>query len=151
MSEEQIEQLEEVNELVKVENVEEQISEKVKGSKWKKPLLRLGLAMLAVFLYSIYILFSPNIFPRTEEKAFLCIPDSSNFDTVINLLENEAKVWNVSAFKQVSGLLRYGNKIRPGKYELKKGMNLSNVQKQQLIAFLKTLTDYKLLSDKRFY
>ena len=35
--------------------------------------------------------------------------------------------------------------------ELKKGMNLSNVQKQQLIAFLKTLTDYKLLSDQRFY
>jgi cytochrome c peroxidase len=35
--------------------------------------------------------------------------------------------------------------------ELKKGMNLSNVQKQQLIAFIKTLTDYKLLSDQRFY
>jgi cytochrome c peroxidase len=35
--------------------------------------------------------------------------------------------------------------------ELKKSMNLSNVQKQQLIAFLKTLTDYKLLSDQRFY
>lgn len=123
MSEEQIEQLEELNELGKVENVEEQILEKVKVSKWKKPLMRVGLLVLALFIYLVYILFAPNIFPRNEDKAFLCIPDSANFESVINLLDKDAKVWNVSAFKQVAGILRYGSKVRPGKYELKKGMN----------------------------
>jgi cytochrome c peroxidase len=34
---------------------------------------------------------------------------------------------------------------------LKKGMKLSASEKSNLIAFLKTLTDYQLLSDRRFY
>ncbi len=123
MSEEQIEQLEEIEQPDSREKVDEVLNEKAKDSKWKKYLLRVGLSALVVFVYFLYILFAPNIFPRSEEKAFLCIPDSSSFESVVHLLDKEAKVWNSSAFKQVAGLLRYGNKIRPGKYELRKGMN----------------------------
>lgn len=126
MSEEQIEQLEQIEQDLKIEETEknqEKLDIKVRSTKWKKPLKQGGLVILALFIYFVYILFAPNIFPRSDEKAFLCIPDSSNFDSVVILLDKEAKVWNVSAFKQVAGLLRYGNKIRPGKYELKKGMN----------------------------
>jgi len=81
------------------------------------------LVFLAVIVYFAYILFMPNIFPKTEEKAFLCIPDSSNFDDVINKLGKEAKVLNMSAFTQVSKILQYGEKIHSGRYALKSGMN----------------------------
>ena len=123
MSEEQLEKLAEIEKLDQIEKTEEQLDLKAKVPKWKKPFLMAGLLALTFFIYFVYILFAPNIFPRSDEKAFLCIPDSSNFDSVVILLDKEAKVWNTTAFKQVAGLLRYGVKIRPGKYELKKGMN----------------------------
>lgn len=88
-----------------------------------KPLKWLLLAVLAVFIYFVYILFAPNILPRSETKAYLCIPDSSTFNDVTNILDKNANVINMSAFKQVAGLLHYGEKIRSGRYELKKGMN----------------------------
>jgi UPF0755 protein len=81
------------------------------------------LAFLAVIVYIAYILFMPNIFPKTDEKAFLCIPDSSNFNDVVNKLEKEAKVVNMSAFNQVAEILQYGEKIHSGRYALKSGMN----------------------------
>ncbi|MEI7503960.1 MAG: hypothetical protein WCJ61_11810 [Paludibacter sp.] len=79
--------------------------------------------IITIIIYFAYILFMPNIFPRTEEKAYLCIPDSSTFNDVVNKLEKDAKVGNTLAFKQVAGLLQYGAKIRSGRYELKSGMN----------------------------
>jgi UPF0755 protein len=88
----------------------------------KKIIKWFGLGILALILYFAYILFFPNIFPRTEEKAYLCIPDSSNYNDVQILLEKDAKIINMSAFKQVASLLHYGTKIRSGRYELKKGM-----------------------------
>jgi len=88
----------------------------------KKVLSWVGFVVLALFLYVAYILFFPNIFLRTEEKAYLCIPDSSTYNDVQILLEKDAKIINMSAFKQVASLLHYGTKIRSGRYELKKGM-----------------------------
>ena len=78
---------------------------------------------VAVALYFTYILFIPNISPKGDDKAYLCIPDGSTFGDVINILERDAKVSNTMAFKQVAGILRYGDKIRSGRYELKSGMN----------------------------
>ena len=88
-----------------------------KISKW------IGYGVVAVFLYFAYILFAPNIFPKTGEKAFLCIPDSSTFNDVTRLLEKDANVLTLFSFKQVAGILHYGEKIRSGRYELKRGMN----------------------------
>lgn len=88
-----------------------------------KPIKWIGLAIVAVFIYFVYILFAPNILPRTHEKTYLYITDSCTFKDVTRLLEKDARVLNMSSFKQVSGLLRYGAKIRSGRYELKSGMN----------------------------
>jgi UPF0755 protein len=97
---------------------------KTKKSKAiNKPVKWIGYALLAVVLYFAYILFMPNIFPRSEKKAYLCLPDSSKFEDVITLLEKKATVTNTSAFRQVASLLHYGDKVRPGRYELKSGMN----------------------------
>jgi cytochrome c peroxidase len=46
------------------------------------------------------------------------------------------------------GILENSQNLSP---LLKKGMKLSASEKSNLIAFLKTLTDYQLLSDRRFY
>ena len=78
---------------------------------------------IAAFMYLVYILFSPNFFPSSDKKAYLYIADSSSFEDVVLNLQQNAKVVNSSAFRQVAGLLHYGAKIRPGRYELKTGMN----------------------------
>lgn len=94
-----------------------------KAKALSKPIKWIGYAVLAIFIYFVYILFAPNILPRTEKKAYLCIPDSSSFNDVTRILGKEANVINMSAFKQVAGLLHYGEKIRSGRYALKSGMN----------------------------
>ncbi len=78
---------------------------------------------VALFLYIVYILFAPNIFTKSDDKTFLLIPDSSSFEDVTNILENDTRIINLSSFKQVSMLLQYGKKIHPGRYKLKSGMN----------------------------
>lgn len=78
---------------------------------------------IAAFIYLVYILFSPNFFLSSDKKAYLYIADSSSFEDVVLNLQQNVKVVNSSAFRQVAGLLHYGAKIRPGRYELKTGMN----------------------------
>jgi len=78
---------------------------------------------VAAFLYVAYIFFAPNIFPGSNEKSYLCIPENSTYNDVTILLEKKGRVLNLSAFNQVSGILHYGEKIRSGRYELRKGMN----------------------------
>jgi UPF0755 protein len=74
-------------------------------------------------IYGVYVLFAPNIYLKTDESSYLCIPDSSSFEQVILLLEKEAKVLNVSAITQTALLFRYPKSIRSGRYELSAGMN----------------------------
>ena len=78
---------------------------------------------IIVFLYFSYILFAPNISTKQSEKAYLCIPDSSTLNDVIDILTKEATVYNISSFRQVSALLHYGKIIHPGRYALKSGMS----------------------------
>src|SRR5665647_3446231 len=103
-----------------MEKIKTQPKKKQKVSKYIK---WTGYLAITIVVYFAYILFMPNIFTRTEEKAYLCIPDSSTFYDVVKILEKEAKVSNTLAFKQVAGLLQYGAKIRSGRYEMKSGMN----------------------------
>ena len=79
--------------------------------------------VLLVFIYGAYILFAPNFSPKTDEKAYLCIPDNSTFEDVTRLLEQKAEVHTMFSFRQVASLLHYGQKIRSGRYEIKSGMN----------------------------
>jgi len=83
----------------------------------------IGYALVVAFLYIVYIFFAPNFFQKTNEKAFLCIPDSSTFEDVVSLLNQASKVGNTNSFIQVAGIMHYGEKIRSGRYELKQGMN----------------------------
>lgn len=88
----------------------------------KKPLFWLFALVIAIFLYCTYVFFVPNILINKEEKAYLCIRDSSSMDDVIAELKKTATVLNISAFRQVATVINY-TKIRPGRYELSDGMN----------------------------
>jgi len=94
-----------------------------KSKGLNKPIKWIGFVILAIFLYFAGIFFVPNIFPHSDEKAFLCIPDSSTFNDVTKILSKDARVMNLSSFKQVAGILHYGTRIRSGRYALKTGMN----------------------------
>lgn len=97
---------------------------KTKQSKGlKQPIKWIVYIGLAIFLYFTALFIIPNIFPKTDEKAFICIPDSSSLNDVTQLLEKDATVLSMFSFKQVAGLLHYGTKIRSGRYALKSGMN----------------------------
>ena len=88
-----------------------------------KPIKWIGYAVLVIFLYFVAVFFAPNIFPTKNQKAYLCIPDSSTFHDVTKLLSKDAHVMSLSSFKQAARLLHYGSKIHSGRYELKTGMN----------------------------
>lgn len=76
-----------------------------------------------VVVYCAYILFAPNFSVPTDEKTYLHITENSTFDDVISQLEKEANIVNTLSFRQVSAVLQYNKRIRPGRYEITPGMN----------------------------
>ena len=76
-----------------------------------------------VVVYCAYILFAPNFSVPNDEKTYLHITENSTFDDVISQLEKEANIVNTLSFRQVSAVLQYNKRIRPGRYEITPGMN----------------------------
>ncbi len=93
-----------------------------KTKVFPKLLKWLFVALCAVFVYFAYILFAPNFAYKGIEKQYLCIPDSTSENKFYQQIENEFKVHNMSALKQVAALLQY-QKIRSGRYFVTKGMS----------------------------
>lgn len=74
--------------------------------------------------YQLYsYIFMENV---KSEKAFI-IREGTNFDQIINLLEENDIVLNYKAFKWVSKKKNYANLIKPGRYLFKKGMNTNQM------------------------
>ncbi len=83
----------------------------------------MGVVILILVIFVGYLLFAPNIFPVSEEKGFLCIPDSSTFKDVQKYLQRDARVLNFKTFNYAAHLMHYGDNIHPGRYQLKTAMN----------------------------
>ena len=94
-----------------------------KPKKTKRFILYAALAALLVFVYLLFMLFAPNFSAKSDEKAFLKIPDNSTFEQVTDSLQKNADVFSLMTFKQVAAILKYSDRIRPGRYEIKPGMN----------------------------
>jgi UPF0755 protein len=81
----------------------------------------LGLVVCAVFAYNIYnAIFVPNT-AFENEKATVFISSDATFDEVVGDLEPLLK--DMGTFKTVAHKKKYSTNIKPGKYELIKGMN----------------------------
>lgn len=94
-----------------------------KSSLALKIVLSIGTICAIVFLYFGYVFFGPTISPKSDDNKFIYITDSTNYNGVIAQLENNTKIFNVSAFKLASKLLHYGEKIHSGRYEIHTGMS----------------------------
>lgn len=88
----------------------------------QKPVFWLFALIVAAILYAAYLFFAPNISVENDDKAYLCIKDSSTMADVVAELDKTVNVFNIAAFKQASFIFNY-KKIRPGRYELTSGMN----------------------------
>ncbi len=78
------------------------------------------------YLY-IYPIFAPNINEEKEEYV-IYVPTDATFEDVVSLLENEGVIKNISSFKRVCQLMKYGNgNIPAGKYIFVPGMSNKSI------------------------
>jgi len=85
----------------------------------------LGLVICGFFVYQIYdAIFSPNT-AFENDKAFVFIPSTKNFDEVKQILEPLLE--DLSSFQAVAERKGYIQNIKPGKYALRKGMNNNEI------------------------
>ncbi len=78
-------------------------------------------ASLSYILYNK--IFVNNISENIEKSFFLYIPSNANFATLADTLQKHKVLKNFDSFKWVAEKKNYINRIKSGRYELKKGMN----------------------------
>lgn len=93
------------------------------AKKISKTLLYVLIVLGAGCLYILFLFFAPNLSPKTNEKAYLRIPDNSTFEQVMDSLEANATVFSTMTFKQAAAVFRYTGRVKPGRYEIAPGMN----------------------------
>jgi len=90
----------------------------------KKIIGFISLLFLVIILFAGWKIFGPTI--KQPEGKFLYITTGSNYQNVITELVNKKVISRTSWFNLVSRILKYKN-IKPGKFEIKKGMSLFNL------------------------
>jgi len=85
----------------------------------------LGLVGCAVFAYYIYNAIFVTNTAFDNDKATLFIPSDASFNDVLNDLT--PLLIDVETFVTVANKKKYPANIRPGKYEIKKGMNNNDI------------------------
>ena len=85
----------------------------------------LGLVGCSIFAYYVYnAIFVPNT-AFENEKATLFIPSDASFNDVLDDLT--PLLIDVETFVAVANRKKYSANIKPGKYEIKKGMNNNDI------------------------
>jgi UPF0755 protein len=101
-------------------------SSKSKG-KWKRIFFAFGIVILlagSLTIWSYYQkVFSPNVHLEKSQVKFVYIPTGSDFTDVMRILERGGMLKNSASFSWVAEQMNYVNKVKPGKYEVKKGMS----------------------------
>ncbi|UTW64702.1 endolytic transglycosylase MltG [bacterium SCSIO 12741] len=68
-------------------------------------------------------IYGPNVKWKKEEPLYLYIPTGSDFNQLVQIIEEEGWLKNTSSFKWVAGLKEYDQKVKPGRYLLEHGMS----------------------------
>ncbi len=66
--------------------------------------------------------FRDNINPGIKSGFALHIPRGSNFQYVLSELESKQVLQSISSFEQVAKIRKYDRLVKPGRYEIKRGM-----------------------------
>lgn len=67
--------------------------------------------------------FRDNVSPDLKDGFALYIPKGSTFDDVVQQLEEKHVLRSLSSFKLIAQIRRYGGSVKPGRYEIKRGLN----------------------------
>jgi len=87
----------------------------------------IGLGALIIILFAAFFLwklFGPTV--KQPEEKFLYIRTGSTYNSVVQDLLNKKIIKSAEGFNLISRALKY-NVVKPGKYEIKTGMNLFNL------------------------
>ncbi|CAN5588332.1 endolytic transglycosylase MltG [soil metagenome] len=67
--------------------------------------------------------FAPNIVIKNHKTQFIYIPTGSTFPEVMRVLQVQGLLKNSATFEWVSEQMKYKGNIKPGKYQIRSGMN----------------------------
>ncbi|MFM2376557.1 MAG: endolytic transglycosylase MltG [Bacteroidota bacterium] len=67
--------------------------------------------------------FRDNVNPALKQGFALFIPRGSTFEDVLHQLEEKNVLRNLSSFKLISTIRKYDHLVKPGRYEIKKGIS----------------------------
>jgi UPF0755 protein len=77
----------------------------------------------ATAYFSYTKIYKPNVELSGKEQAYLFIKTGSNFEDVLANLTEHHFIKNASSFQWVAERKGYKNKVKPGKYKIKKNMS----------------------------
>lgn len=96
------------------------------------PIRKFLWALLAVLLFSLLVVgyelyqrvYKSNVSQQlAEDISYLLIPTGSNYADVLERMQAENLLQNVTSFEWVAQQLKYPEAIKPGRYRIEKGMS----------------------------
>lgn len=101
-------------------------AKKHKKSLFTKIIITLTAIFILIFTsiaYNYYQkVFKENVNVDLKDE-FVYLPTGSTFEDVLNILEKENILIDVSSFEWLAEIKNYKNNVKPGRYRIKKGMN----------------------------
>lgn len=83
----------------------------------------LGLIVMVIVVYNLYSrIFIPNVNMDTEQELFY-IPTGSDYEYVIDKLEEEGIIENRKSFQWVAKQKEYEKYVKPGRYKIRNGLS----------------------------
>ena len=108
-----------------------------KISRGKRIAIAFGIVILFSLLaigYSFYTkVFFPNVALKESPDKYIYIPTGATFNDVLHLLNSDNLLKNQASFEWVAEQMKYKNRIKAGRYLIKK--NMSN---RELVALLRS-------------
>jgi len=93
-------------------------------------LLTIAIIVLAGIITAYRFVLANNISTNKDSPYELKIPTGSNFDQIIELLNKDKVIKNISSFSLIARKMNYPNHIYPGRYLVPDGMsNISLIRK----------------------
>ncbi|MFH2144131.1 MAG: endolytic transglycosylase MltG [Bacteroidota bacterium] len=83
-----------------------------------------ALVITAYYFYLVYTrIYKPNVSIEGASSFYLKIPTGSNYDDVLNILEQNNLLINKESFGWVAEQKKYFDKVKPGRYKIKNQMS----------------------------
>ncbi len=80
-----------------------------------------GLIAMVVVVYNLYSrIFVPNVILETEQELFY-VPTGSDYESVIDNLEEKGIIENRKSFIWVAKQKEYDKYVKPGRYKIRNG------------------------------